>query len=124
MYPLRAAPVSPLWVARTSERVPCLNLIEDEFTRWLSIILFGFFISGFLLESVVLEDGSHEDIVTVTFEVSWEDSLISATSEHALLEWVVNITGGLNQIVFVMGVVVVESLTGSKTEESNKSCEF
>merc|ERR1712100_122049 len=55
---------------------------ESENTGWLSI-----FPGTFL--GIVLDDGSHEDIIRISGESSWGNSLISSSSEHTRLSWLV-----------------------------------
>jgi len=47
-------------------------LVHPEFSSWLSTLISGgLVLLGLLLESVVLDHGSHEDIIIVGGEVSW-----------------------------------------------------
>merc|ERR1711998_184590 len=55
---------------------------ESEDTGWLSI-----FPGTFL--SIVLDDGSNEDIIRISSESSWGNSFISTSSEHTSLSWLI-----------------------------------
>ena len=55
---------------------------KGEDTGW-----FSFF--GDLFLSVVLDNGSHEDIIRISRESGWGDSFVSTSSEFTRLSWLV-----------------------------------
>ena len=68
-------------------------LVHPEFSSWLSTLISGGLL-GLLLESVVLNHGSHEDIIIVGGEVSWHSrfSVVSGGSDGSGESWLEVIT--------------------------------
>jgi hypothetical protein len=99
-----------------------LGLVKSEFSIWLLVSIF--ILIGLTLESVVLKDGSHEEIITISTEVSWDNSLVFLLSEQSLLEWVEVISSKLDHFSVMVVMMVVESLTSSKTKDSEKNGVF
>ena len=60
---------------------------KGENTGWFSIF-------GGTFLSVVLDDGSHEDIIRIGGESFWGDSAVSSSSEFTRLSWLVDTLEG------------------------------
>merc|ERR1711916_300600 len=66
------------------------ELVHPELCGWLSsLVAGGLVLLGLLLKSVVLDHGSHEDVIIVGGEVSWHSwfSIVSAGTNHTVVSW-------------------------------------
>ena len=57
-----------------------IRFLEVEITGWDTIFIGSF-------SSVVVEDGSHEEIIRISVESSWDGSVVDTTSEFTGLSW-------------------------------------
>merc|ERR1711935_222957 len=53
----------------------------------LNWVVFLNIFSAVLFDGVVLDHGSHEDVIIIGGEIGWGDSLVSSSSEHLVLSW-------------------------------------
>ena len=68
------------------------GFVEPEVSGWGSVLVL-------LLESVLLDHGSHEDVVRIGGESGWGDSIVSALSGHLVLSWDEEFTGVIDLLV-------------------------
>ena len=89
----------------------CGSLVHPEFSSWLSTLVSGGLVLGsLLLKSVVLDHGSHEDVIIVGGEVSWHSwlSVVGAGTDHTRVSWleVVTLEGNKALLLIIRGVAV------------------
>jgi hypothetical protein len=69
-----------------------LGFVKSEDTGWSSILIFTF-------GSEILDNGSHEDIVSICLELNWNFSFVSSVS---IISWEVIFL--LNKIIITVGI--------------------
>ena len=82
------------------------KFVHPEFSSWLSTLISGgLVLLGLLLESVVLDHGSHEDIIIVGGEVSWHSrfSVVSGGSDGTGESWLEVVSLSHNEVLLIIG---------------------
>ena len=76
------------------------SLVEPELARGLAVLTIG--IAGLLLDGVVGDHGSHEDIIIVGGESSWDHSSVGLGTESSGIIWDEEVSTELD-VGFVIG---------------------